>query len=106
MTSMTTIAMVAAIFSRKARSGWMDELDDIRQDALAVPGGEISHAMAVSSGDSGAPGADADAEQGFFEEAEADLADHRVPAEQVYNARELGDHSDHGSEPEWPSTPA
>jgi hypothetical protein len=101
MTSMTTIAMFAAIFSRKARSGWMDELDDIRQDALAVPGGEISHAMAVSSGDPGAPGADA--EQGFFEEAEADLADHRVPAEQVFNARELGDH---GSEPEWPSTPA
>src|SRR4051794_34962167 len=98
MISMATIAMTAALFSRKERSGWMDELDDIRQDALAVPGGEISHAMSVAAGDGGAMGA----EQGFFDAAEAALADHG-PAEQVVNARELGDR---GPEPEWPSTPA
>ncbi len=38
--------MSAALFTRRSRSGWLDELDGLRDDALAQPTGEVSMAMA------------------------------------------------------------
>lgn len=37
--------MSAALFTRRSRSGWFDELDGIRGDALAQPNGEVATAM-------------------------------------------------------------
>lgn len=41
MTSLATAMMSAALFSRKSRAGWLDELDEIRGDALISPDGEV-----------------------------------------------------------------
>lgn len=66
LTSVATLAMSAAIFTRRAKTGWLDELDGIRGDALARPGGGVDEAMADPDAD-GADEADVvddvDAEQ-------------------------------------------
>ncbi|QXC61570.1 hypothetical protein KSP35_01600 [Aquihabitans sp. G128] len=46
ITAVATLTMSAALFTRRSRAGWLDELDDIRDDALASPEGEVAHAMA------------------------------------------------------------
>lgn len=45
MTSLATAMMSAALFSRKSRTGWLDELDGIRGDALVSPDGEVDVLM-------------------------------------------------------------
>lgn len=45
MTSLATAMMSAALFSRKSRSGWLDELDEIRGAALVSPDGEVDLLM-------------------------------------------------------------
>jgi hypothetical protein len=45
MTSLATAMMSAALFSRKSRAGWLDELDEIRGDALVAPDGEVDVLM-------------------------------------------------------------
>lgn len=45
MTSLATVMMSAALFSRKSRSGWLDELDEIRGAALVSPDGEVDVLM-------------------------------------------------------------
>jgi hypothetical protein len=38
LTSISAAVLQAALFQRKSRSGWLEELDGIREDALAEPG--------------------------------------------------------------------
>lgn len=45
MTSLATMVMSAALFSRRSRTGWLDELDEIRDDALISPDGEVDVLM-------------------------------------------------------------
>lgn len=45
--SVATITMSSALFTRRSRSGWLDELDGIRGDALTDPRGEVDGAMAA-----------------------------------------------------------
>lgn len=46
MSSIAVGMMSAAIFARRSRSGWRDELDAVRREALADPFGEVDVAMA------------------------------------------------------------
>lgn len=43
--SLAVMAISAALFNRRARTGWLGELDDIRGDALAAPEEEVDLAM-------------------------------------------------------------
>ncbi len=45
MTSLATAFMSAALFSRRSRDGWLDELDEIRGAALVAPEGEVDVLM-------------------------------------------------------------
>ncbi|WP_421119399.1 hypothetical protein ACE2AJ_18895 [Aquihabitans daechungensis] len=38
LTSISTVMLRAALFQRKSRTGWLEELDGIREDALEEPG--------------------------------------------------------------------
>ncbi|MEZ5204095.1 MAG: hypothetical protein R2701_06865 [Acidimicrobiales bacterium] len=49
LTSISTLTMRAALFQRKSRSGWLEELDGIREDALATPDGTVGEV--VDAGD-------------------------------------------------------
>ncbi|CAN5249578.1 hypothetical protein BH20ACT3_BH20ACT3_11410 [soil metagenome] len=46
ITSVVTLVMTAALFTRRSRSGWLHELDGIRGDALDHAGGGLAAAMA------------------------------------------------------------
>ena len=74
MTSVATIMMSAAIFTRRVRSGWLDELDGIRGEALAHPNREV----AVAMGDA-APLAEIAADRSPLTALEAPLAPARRP---------------------------
>lgn len=52
-TSMAIVLMGASFFQRRSRSGWLDELDGIRHQALVGPGGEVAAAMASVPEDPG-----------------------------------------------------
>lgn len=50
ITSVVTAVMSAALFTRRSRTGWLDELADIRGGALSEPDGEVDRAMADGQG--------------------------------------------------------
>lgn len=45
LTSISAAALHAALFQRKARSGWLEELDGIREEALVEPDGAMGEVM-------------------------------------------------------------
>lgn len=51
MTSLLSLVMSSALFQRKARAGWIDELDGIREEALSGPDHEVVNAIASEGED-------------------------------------------------------
>jgi hypothetical protein len=45
LTSISAAVLHAALFQRKARSGWLEELDEIRGDALVSPDGTVDEVV-------------------------------------------------------------
>ena len=46
LTTLALLVVPAALFTRRSRAGWQDELDGIREDALDSPAGEVGVAVA------------------------------------------------------------
>ena len=80
MTSTAVLLTGAAMFQRKSRAGWLDELAGIRHDALAVPGGEMAVVMSVASGDMGAPARSSDGEGSSWSPSAPPAAEAPAPA--------------------------
>ncbi|MEZ5183836.1 MAG: hypothetical protein R2702_18460 [Acidimicrobiales bacterium] len=47
MTSISAITVRAALFQRRSRAGWLEELDGIREEALVAPDGPVDDVVAA-----------------------------------------------------------